>query len=135
MTHTRSLREAFEDFIADKRYQGVSPATVSFYRRNWNHFVRDTGVATIDELTPNVIRDWLLDHQHVTPTTLATHDRSLRVTLNWFERRGYVAESPMKRLPKRRTPGTLVDTFARGHVQVILRRARQVRHPRRNVRS
>ncbi len=133
MTHTGSLRKVFEDFIAAKRYQGVSPATVSFYRRNWNHFIRDTGVATIDALTPTVIRDWLLDHPDVTPTTLATYDRGLRVTLNWFEKRGYLVESPMKRLPKRRTPRTLVDTFSRGDVQAILRRAKQGRHPRRDV--
>ena len=39
MAHGVTLREAFDDFIADKQYQGVSPATVSFYRRNWAHFL------------------------------------------------------------------------------------------------
>ena len=87
MPHTGSLREAFEDFIADKRYQGVSPATVSFYRRNWNHFVRETGVAALKDATPAVVRDWLLAHAGVTSTTLATYDRSLRVTFRWFEMR------------------------------------------------
>jgi hypothetical protein len=31
MPRTGSLREAFEGFIADKRYYGVSPAIVSFF--------------------------------------------------------------------------------------------------------
>ena len=104
MAHSVSLREAFDEFIADKKYQGVSPATISFYARNWNHFVRDTGVESVADLSPGVIRSWLLAHQGVTATTLATYDRSLRVTLNWFEKRGYVAESPMKVLPKRVLP-------------------------------
>lgn len=133
MTHGVTLREAFDDFIADKQYQGVSPATVSFYRRNWAHFVRDTGVRTVRELTPKVIRGWLLEHQGVTATTLATYDRSLRVTLNWFEQRGYVPVSPMKSLPKRRTPRTTVDTFTLDEARTILRAALRSRHPRRNA--
>ena len=121
MAHAVLLREAFEDFIADKQYQGVSPATISFYARNWRHFVRDTGVETFEDLTTGVIRSWLLAHQGVTPTTLATYDRSLRVTLNWFEKRGYVVVSPMKVLPKRRTPRTRVDTFTLAEAQARLR--------------
>jgi len=30
MAHVVSLREAFDDFLADKQYQGVSPATISY---------------------------------------------------------------------------------------------------------
>ena len=133
MAHDVLLREAFEDFIPDKQYQGVSPATISFYARNWAHFVRDTGVETFGELTSSVIRSWLLAHQGVTATTLATYDRSLRVTLNWFEMRGYIAESPMKVLPKRRTPRTTVDTFTLAEAQAIIKIAREGRHPRRDV--
>ena len=39
----------------------------------------------------------------------------------------------MKRLPKRRTPRTVIDTYSRGDVQSILLEARQGRHPRRDV--
>ena len=133
MAHVVSLREAFDDFLADKQYQGVSPATISFYSRNWAHFIRDTGVESVADLSPGVIRSWLLAHQGVTATTLATYDRSLRVTLNWFEKRGYVAESPMKVLPKRRTPRTTVDTFTLAEAQAIIMKAKQGRHPRRDV--
>jgi len=37
----------------------------------------------------------------------------------------------MERHPRRRTPRTLVDTFSRGDVQAIIRRATEGRHPRR----
>jgi integrase/recombinase XerD len=133
MAQSVSLREAFDDFVADKQYQGVSPATISFYSRNWAHFIRDTGIETIAELSPGVIRSWLLAHRGVTPTTLATYDRSLRVTLNWFEKRGYVVESPMAALPKRRTPRTMVDTFTLAEAQAIIKKAKEGRHPRRDV--
>jgi hypothetical protein len=51
MAQSVSLREAFDDFVADKQYQGVSPATISFYSRNWVHVIRDTGVEAAVELT------------------------------------------------------------------------------------
>jgi site-specific recombinase XerC len=91
MPHTALLRDVFDDFLDDKRYQGLSPAT------------------------------------------LATSDRSLRVTLNWFDRRGYVKESPMRDLPKRRTPRSIVPTFSREDVEAILVVAREGRYPTRDV--
>ncbi len=111
----------------------VSPATISFYVRNWAHFVLETGVETFGDLTTGVIRSWLLAHQRVTPTTLATYDRSLRVTRNWFEKRGYVAESPMRVLPKQQTPRTSVDTFTLAEAQAIIKTAKEGRQPRRDV--
>ncbi|MDZ7801177.1 MAG: hypothetical protein U5K81_10350 [Trueperaceae bacterium] len=104
MARTETLRYAFEDFIGDKEYQGASPAMLHFYRSNWEHFRRDTGVATLDDLTLRTIRAWLLKHKHLSPHTLATYERCLRVITNWFEKRGYLSASPMRQLPKRRTP-------------------------------
>jgi hypothetical protein len=118
MEHVANLRVAFEDFLADREYQGVSPATVSFHRRNRAHFVRDTGVEALEDLVPEVIRGWLLDHRSVSSTTLATYDRSIRVTLNWFERQGYLTASPMRNLPKRRTPRVHVPTSSRSATEL-----------------
>ena len=135
MAHVGSLHDAFEDFIADKEYQGVSPATIHFYRRNWAHFLSDTGVDTLAGLSAASVRGWLLNHRHLSPTTLATYDRSLRVTMNWLEKRGYLADNPMRTLPKRRTPRALIDTFSRGDVQAILAQSKEGRHPQREPRS
>lgn len=67
---TPSIREAVDDFLDHKEYQGV-------------------------------IRRWLLGHRHVSGAILATYDRILRVTFNGFEKRSYIAASPMANLPKR----------------------------------
>ncbi len=37
MAHEASIREAFEDFIEDKLYQGARSATIHFYRSNVEH--------------------------------------------------------------------------------------------------
>lgn len=133
MQHAGTLREAFEDFMGDKEYQGARPATLHFYRSNWEHFLADTGIETLEELTPQVIRGWLLEHRDLSPNTLATYDRCLRVITNWFEKRGYVTESPMRHLPKRRTKRTPIETFSREDVQAILARCKRGRCPRRAV--
>ncbi len=133
MERATSIREAFADFLDDKEYQGVRPWTIDFYRRNFEHFLKDTGVEVIGDVSESVIRSWLLAHRHVSEATLATYDRSLRVTFNWFEKRGYVAVSPMANLPKRKTPRTVVDTFSRSELQEIMKIARGGRNPRRDV--
>ncbi len=88
MRHAVTVREALDDFIEHKEYQGARPATLHFYRSNWEHFLRDRDITLLDELTLQVIRGWLLDHKHLSPNTLATYDRCLRVIMNWFEKRG-----------------------------------------------
>jgi len=99
MGRTAFLREAFEDFIDDKDYQGATPATPHFNRSNWEHSLRDTGMSPLEELTLPTIRGRLLAPKHLGPNTLATYDPCLRVITNWLEKRGYVEQSPMQDLP------------------------------------
>ena len=133
MAHAGSFREAFEDFIEDKLYQGARPATIRFYRSNVDHFLRDTGIEQLEELNLKSIRRWLLEHKDLAPNTLATYDRCLRVVCNWLEKRGYVAESPMRQLPKRHPKRTVIETFSREDLRAILARCQQSRYRRRDV--
>jgi site-specific recombinase XerD len=133
MGRTTSIREAFEDFIADKEYQGARPATLHFYRSNFEHFLRDTGITSLDEMTLQTVRGWLLDHKHLSPNTLATYDRCLRVISNWLEKRGYVDASPMRDLPKRKPKRVQIETLSREQIQKIMQRARSGRYPRRDT--
>jgi hypothetical protein len=50
MAHEATFREAFEDFVEDKLYQGARPATIHFYRSNVEHFLRDTCITSLEEL-------------------------------------------------------------------------------------
>lgn len=109
------------------------PKTIDFYERNFEHFLRDSGVEWLEDVTEGVVRSWFLGHRHVSGATLATYDRSLRVAFNWFEKRGYVGASPMANLPKRRTPRTTVDTFTCAELQEIMKVAKSGRNPRRDV--
>ena len=133
MAHDVTFREAFEDFIEDKLYQRARPATIHFYRSNVEHFVRDTGLEHLEELHLQMVRPWLLEHKDLTPNTLATYDRCLRVVCNWLEKRGYVAESPMRQLPKRHPKRTVIETFSREDLRAILARCQRSRYPRRDV--
>ena len=133
MAHVVSFREAFEDFVEDKLYQGARPATIHFYRSNVEHFLRDTGITSLEELTLQAIRRWLLEHKDLSPNTLATYDRFLRVVCNWLVRRGYVAESPMRQLPKRHPKRTTIETFSREDLHAVLGRCRRSRYPMRDI--
>jgi integrase/recombinase XerD len=125
MAHVGSFREAFEDFIEDKLYQGARPATIHFYRSNVEHVLRDTGITSLEALTLQEIRRWLLEHKDLSPNSLATYDRCLRVFCNWLEKRGYVSESPMRNLPKRQPKRTVIETLSRDDLHAILNRCRK----------
>ena len=133
MANDVTFREAFEDFIEDKLYQGARPATIHYYRSNVEHFLRDTGIEHLGELNLQAIRRWLLEHKELSPNTLATYDRCLRVVCNWLEKRGYVTESPMRQLPKRHPKRTVIETFSREDLRAILARCQRSRYPRRDV--
>ncbi len=133
MAHETSFREAFEDFIEDKLYQGARPATIHSYRSNVEYFLRDTGLTSLEDLRLQAIRRWFLDHKDLSPNTLVTYDRCLRVVCNWLERRGYVAESPMRQPPKRQPKRTTIETYTREDLHAVLDHCRPSRYPKRWV--
>lgn len=65
MAHDAFIRDVFEDFIADKEDQGARAATLHFFQSNWEHFRRDTEIESLEELTLQAIRSWLLDHKEL----------------------------------------------------------------------
>lgn len=127
------LREVMEDFCEDQRYKGNSPATLTFYRDNFEHFLKDTGLETLEELTSSAVRSWLLGHSHLSRTTLATYDRALRVLTGWAWKRGYVRTDPLADLPKPKARRTEPETFTPEQVRAILEAALAGRNPKRNA--
>lgn len=73
------LRTVIEDFYNEHRYEAKSPATITFHRDNFQHFIRDTRAKDPEDLKASLVRRWLLDHDHLSRATLATYDRALRV--------------------------------------------------------
>lgn len=127
------LREVIEDFCEDQRYKGNSPATLTLYRVSFEHFLKDTGLEELHDLTGSAVRSWLLSHSHLSRTTLATYDRALRVLSGWAWRRGYIRTDPLADLPKPKARRTEPETFTPEQVRAILTATQAGRNPKRNA--
>lgn len=127
------LSLALEDFYAEQEYKGNRPATLFFYRKNLKRFLADTGITHLSQLTPHAVRGWLLQHRGLSPNTLATYDRALRVFTGWLHRRGYLAADPMVALPKPRGRRVEVVTFTAEEVRAMLEVARRRNLPLRDT--
>ncbi len=126
------LKEAIEDFFAEQQYKGNRPATLTFYRENFNHFLKDTRITELAELDEQVIRTWLVSHRTLSPNTLSTYDRAIRCLVNWLYSRGYLEVNPMKRMPKPRAKRLEVVTFTAAEIKAILKEAGSRQTPLRD---
>jgi integrase/recombinase XerD len=127
-----SILDALEEFYAEQEYKGNRPATLLYYRKNFEHFLKDTGVVDLGEFEEGVIRRWLLAHRTLSPNSLATYDRCLRVFAGWLYRRGYVPDSPMGKLPKPKGKRVEIITFTEVEVRAMLADAQRRNHPLRD---
>jgi integrase/recombinase XerD len=127
-----SIVEALEEFYSEQEYKGNRPATLLFYRKNFAHFLKDTGVAEVSAFEEGLIRRWLLAHRTLSPNSLATYDRCLRVFGGWLYRRGYVPENPMGMLPKPKGKRVEIVTFTAEEVRAMLTDAQRRNHPLRD---
>ena len=85
-----TVRNAVSNFLIERRARGLSPRTIGFYRDILGRFCRwldDVGVIRLDELTPDVIRQFLiyLGARGNNPEGRYMYYRSIKAFLNWWE--------------------------------------------------
>jgi len=79
-----------EAFLIDRRTTGLSKKTIAFYREGLTSFFKfcaGLAVEEIENITPNVIRQYLLflENTNHNPGGIHAKYRTLRVFLNWYE--------------------------------------------------
>lgn len=96
-THT-TIKNIYQDYLVDwanhfyhsKKVEGISPYTLIFYRQQLEYFLKYCDAQVIrrfEEITPNVIRQFLLWHEETghNPGGLHAAFRVLRTFLLWYE--------------------------------------------------
>jgi len=84
------LRSCFDSFILDRQAQNLSEGTILFYRTKIKlilNYLEPLGVSHITDLTPQLIRDYLihLEQQNHNPGGIHAAYRSLKAFLNWYK--------------------------------------------------
>jgi integrase/recombinase XerD len=85
-----NLLEWANQFYQSKKIEGVSGFTLTFYKQQLGYFLRyceSQLITSLEEITPNVIRQFLLWHQETghNPGGLHATFRTIRVFLIWYE--------------------------------------------------
>ena len=85
-----NLLEWANQFYQSKKIEGVSGFTLTFYKQQLGHFLKyceSQLITSLEEITPNVIRQFLLWHQETghNPGGLHATFRTVRVFLLWYE--------------------------------------------------
>lgn len=114
--------EALTEFVLEQELRNNSEATIRFYRGVLERFLCDVDVHQVREIDRVHVVRWKLS-----PVSLQTYDRCLRVFCNWLVRRGLLPTSPLADLPKVTVPrgtGEYV-VFSRDDVQAVLAAAKR----------
>jgi site-specific recombinase XerD len=85
-----NILEWSNQFYQSKKVEGVSSFTLTFYKQQLNHFLKYCNSQLIThmvEITPNVIRQFLLWHEETGHNVGGLHAafRSIKVFLLWYE--------------------------------------------------
>ena len=107
--------DILDRFIASKEIEGCSTETLNYYRDNINKML-DTVNLPINEITTEILRNYLSDYKSNSNAGMVTIDnirRTLSSFFAWLENEDYIVKSPVRRIHKvkatKRVKETLTD--------------------------
>jgi integrase len=92
-----SLREAFEQFMADKEAANCRPLTIRNLRARIGRFTKSHGRKLVGTISADVIRDHIFK-PGLKPSTKDNNRRAFSSFFSWAEKRGYCKPSPMREI-------------------------------------
>ena len=109
-------------FIASKEIEGYSTRTLNYYRDNINKML-DTVNLPIDEITTEILRNYLSDYKSNSNAGMVTIDnirRTLSSFFAWLENEDYIVKSPVRRIHKVKTTRRVKETLTDENLEKYL---------------
>lgn len=100
-------------FISAKEIEGCSTRTLNYYRDNINKML-DTVNLQINEITTEILRNYLSDYKSNSSAGMVTIDnirRTLSSFFAWLENEDYIVKSPVRRIHKVKTTRKVKETL------------------------
>ena len=100
-------------FISSKEIEGCSTRTLNYYKDNIIKML-DTISLQIDEITTEILRNYLADYKSNSKAGMVTIDnirRTLSSFFTWLENEDYIVKSPVRRIHKVKTTRRVKETF------------------------
>ena len=105
--------DILDRFIASKEIEGCSTRTLNYYRDNINKML-DTVNLPINEITTEILRNYLSDYKSNSNAGMVTIDnirRTLSSFFAWLENEDYIVKSPVRRIHKVKTTRRVKETL------------------------
>ena len=100
-------------FISSKEIEGCSTRTLNYYKDNITKML-DTINLPIDEITTEILRNYLADYKSNSKAGMVTIDnirRTLSSFFAWLENEDYIVKSPVRRIHKVKTTRKVKETL------------------------
>lgn len=105
--------DILDRFIASKEIEECSTRTLNYYRDNINKML-DTVNLPINEITTEILRNYLSDYKSNSNAGMVTIDnirRTLSSFFAWLENEDYIVKSPVRRIHKVKTTRRVKETL------------------------
>ena len=105
--------DILDRFIASKEIEGCSTRTLNYYRDNINKML-DTVNLPINEITTEILRNYLSDYKSNSNAGMVTIDnirRTLSSFFAWPENEDYIVKSSVRRIHKVKTTRRVKETL------------------------
>ena len=126
------LKFAVKEFIAEKKFQNLSAASISAYKYTLEEFAENItkwGTLNLGEVTSKDVRDYLKhcrEERNNGPVTLNHKLNNLRIFFKFMIGEGVITKSPAETLKPLRTD-IRIDTFTDQQIELILGHFRRQR--------
>lgn len=100
-------------FISSKEIEGCSTRTLNYYKDNIIKIL-DTINLPIDEITNEILRNYLADYKSNSKAGMVTIDNIRRILssfFTWLENEDYIIKSPVRRIHKVKTTRKVKETL------------------------
>lgn len=120
------LRQAKKIFYIAKRAQNISPQTLSLYdivlRKFFQFLVEEKNVYAIEEITPEIIREFmdLIQNEKKSGYTAHIYYRTVHTFVLFLFQNDYIQKDPMKHIKPPKLPKKVMRTFTPQEINKLL---------------
>ncbi len=119
------LKFAMEDYISDREFKNVSPATLTTYQntlKDFHKYCVKNEIVNVEDIATNDIKGYLKYCKKVrdnNPVTINHKLRNLKMFFNYLIEIETINENPTKKIQKSKED-TKIDTFTDYHIKQML---------------
>jgi len=114
------LSEAWKLYLADKKIEGYSKATLKSYQIQVNLLIRHFGDIDIDEITLVGLKNYLIEKGgHLKPSSLGARIRFIRAFFRWATDEGYCGANPARKLREPRLGNRVPKALSEEDTEIL----------------